>query len=102
MSATDTPHSQARKYTAPPRRRGAGATHRPDKNGRTSSGRGLRVGARLAAAVPVLTSGESRAIAGGRLSWTAGRLETSAELLVGLLNDPYSVRGVLTTSLTLP
>lgn len=61
--------------------------------------RDLRLGARLGGALAVDDSGVNRTIGAARAVWTAGRVDTSAEVQVGITGDPFSVRGVVETSL---
>jgi hypothetical protein len=58
----------------------------------------LSAGVRITGAAPI-GDGTSRLTGGVRVTWTEGRVETSFELAGGFVGDPYSVRGVLTTSL---
>ena len=58
----------------------------------------LGVGARLAGGIPVGT-GDTRVAAGGRVTWIAGSVVTSAELLGGVAGDPFGLRGMLETTL---
>ena len=58
----------------------------------------VTAGARVLGAVPV-GDGQSRVVAGARTAWTAGRVETGFEIQAGLHGDPFSIRGVLETTL---
>jgi len=57
----------------------------------------LAVGARLAGAIP-LDDGDHRLYGGVRVAWSAGRIDTAAEILGGIVGDPFGVRGVVETS----
>jgi hypothetical protein len=59
----------------------------------------LRLGVRVGGALAFSDSGTDRAIAAGRAMWTGGRLDTSAEIQVGLAGDPFNVRGIVETAL---
>jgi hypothetical protein len=61
-------------------------------------GHGLQVGGRTRGGVPVWT-GQARVIGGGRVGWGTPRISTGLELQVGLVGDPFTVRGVLDTAL---
>ena len=61
-------------------------------------GRGITAGARLLGAGPI-GDGQTRLIAGGRVMWTAGRIDTGIELQAGLVGDPFSIRAALETTL---
>jgi hypothetical protein len=60
--------------------------------------RQLRAGGRLSGAVPI-GDGATRLVAGARVLWTEGRVDTAFEIQAGLAGDPFSVRGVLETAL---
>jgi hypothetical protein len=60
--------------------------------------RSVTAGARLLGASPI-GDGQSRVVAAARTVWTTGRVETGFELQAGLHGDPFSVRGVLETTL---
>jgi hypothetical protein len=59
----------------------------------------LRVGARVAGAVALNASGTDRTIGAVRAVWKEGRVETVAELQLGLAGDPFNVRGIVETAL---
>lgn len=62
--------------------------------------RDLRIGARMSGGIPVgHIIGHERVIAAGRVAFGHGRVETAAELQVGLVGDPFNVRGVIETAL---
>jgi len=61
-------------------------------------GHGVQLGGRARGAVPIGT-GQTRAIAGGRVAWGTARITTGVELQVGLVGDPFTIRGVLDTAL---
>ncbi|MEJ7599170.1 MAG: hypothetical protein WKG01_14775 [Kofleriaceae bacterium] len=58
----------------------------------------VMTGARVMGAIPI-GDGNSRVIAAARVGWTAGRVATGFELQAGLAGDPFSVRGVVETTL---
>lgn len=58
----------------------------------------LGAGARIAGAVPI-GDGDRRLYGGVRILWSAGRVETSAEVLGGMVGSPFGVRGVIETSM---
>jgi hypothetical protein len=49
--------------------------------------------------IPVGESGIDRVIGAVRLGWGKGRIDTSAELQVGFVGDPFKVRGLVETGL---
>jgi len=61
--------------------------------------RQLRLGARIGGALALDDSGAHRTIGAARAVWTAGRVETVAEVQIGLAGDPFRVRGVVETAL---
>lgn len=62
-------------------------------------GRHLQAGAHVTGGVPVEAPGVTRAIAGVRLAWARGRVVTAATLDSGVMGDPFTLRGVVETSL---
>lgn len=54
----------------------------------------LGVGARVAGALPA-GDGDARLYGGPRLVWSEGRVDTSAEILGGMVGDPFDLRGVV-------
>jgi len=62
--------------------------------------RDLRVGARMSGGIPVgHVVGHERVIGSLRVAFGHGRVETAAEVQVGLVGDPFNVRGVVETAL---
>ena len=61
--------------------------------------RELRIGARLGGGIPLDEAGVHRIIGAVRVMWTAGRVETTAEVQGGLAGDPFTLRGVVETTL---
>jgi len=61
-------------------------------------GHGLRLGGRATGALPI-GDGQARAITGGRVAWGTPRISTGVELQVGLVGDPFTVRGIVDTAL---
>jgi hypothetical protein len=62
--------------------------------------RAITAGARLSGAVPVGESGATRVVGGVRVAWTAGKVATGLEVQAALVGDPFTVRGVLQTSVS--
>lgn len=60
--------------------------------------RQLRAGARASGAVPT-ADGTTRAAGGLRVAWMAGHVVTAATVQVGIAGDPFTLRGVVETSL---
>jgi len=67
--------------------------------GELAVARELRIGARLGGALSLEQTGVHRTIGAARAVWSAGRVDTSAEVQVGLSGDPFNVRGVVETAL---
>jgi hypothetical protein len=61
--------------------------------------RALRLGARLGGAIALENTGVHRTIGAARAIWTAGRVDTTAEVQVGIAGDPFDVRGMIETAL---
>lgn len=60
---------------------------------------GLRAGARLSGGVPVGSlPGHDRVVGTLRVAYGEGRVDTSAELQAGLEGDPFTTRGIVSTS----
>jgi hypothetical protein len=60
----------------------------------------VRVGARVSGGVPVgALPGHERVEGAVRVAWGKGRVDTAAELQAGLVGDPFTVRGVVSTAL---
>ena len=57
-------------------------------------GKAIRAGVRTNGAIAI-GSGQDRVVAGVRVVWTEGRIETAAELQTGLAGDPFTLRGLL-------
>jgi hypothetical protein len=60
---------------------------------------GVHVGARLSGAIPVGVSGDPRVIAAARAVWIRGRVQSGLELQGGVVGDPFTLRGVVQTTL---
>lgn len=61
---------------------------------------GIRGGARLSGGVPVgAIPGTDRVVGALRVAWGSGRVDTAAEMQAGLVGDPFTIRGVLSTAL---
>jgi hypothetical protein len=58
----------------------------------------VRIGGRVLGAMPIGT-GTDRLIGAGRLAWGTPRLSTSFEVQLGIVGDPFTVRGVVETAL---
>ena len=58
---------------------------------------GIRGGVRILGAVPL--DDNARVLGSARVAWRAGRVETTAELQLGIAGDPVRVRGVVTTAM---
>jgi len=67
--------------------------------GEVSVARALRLGARLGGAIALEDSGVHRTVGVARAVWTVGRVDTSAELQLGIAGDPFIARGVIETAL---
>lgn len=61
-------------------------------------GHGVQLGGRTRGAAPIGT-GTARVIGGGRVAWSTQRVSTGFELQVGLIGDPFTLRGVVDTAL---
>jgi hypothetical protein len=61
-------------------------------------GGGVRVGGRSLGGIPV-GMGLTRVTGGGRVAWATSRVSTAFELQLGVVGDPFTVRGVVETSL---
>jgi hypothetical protein len=61
--------------------------------------RAVHGGMRLAGGVPI-GNGDHRVIGALRLAWANGRFTTGGELQVGLVGDPFTLRGVVSTALS--
>ena len=57
-------------------------------------------GLRFAGGIPAGAAGDTRAQAGLRFAWHAGRVDSAAEIQMGLAGDPFTVRGVVSTALS--
>ncbi len=68
--------------------------------GELAVGSGVRAGARLSGGVPIgVLPGHERVVGTARVAWSAGRYDTAVELQAGLVGDPFTLRGVLSTAL---
>ena len=61
-------------------------------------GHGVRVGGRALGGIPI-GAGRARVIGGGRVAWGTPRISTAFELQLGFAGDPFTLRGVVETSL---
>ena len=61
-------------------------------------GGGVTVAGRAAGAV-ALGAGHARLFGGARLAWASPRLSTGVELQLGVVGDPFTLRGVVDTAL---
>jgi len=61
-------------------------------------GHGVQLGGRTRGAAP-LGTGRTRVIGGGRVAWGTSHVSTGLELQVGLVGDPFTIRGVVDTAL---
>jgi hypothetical protein len=61
-------------------------------------GAGVHVGARMLGGMAI-GAGRDRVIGGSRVGWGTDRVSTGVELQLGLVGDPFSVRGVVDTAL---
>jgi hypothetical protein len=61
---------------------------------------GVRAGPRISGGVPIAgMGGADRVIGAMRVGWGMHRVDTSAEVQVGLFGDPFNIRGVVSTAL---
>ncbi|MDB4962418.1 MAG: uncharacterized protein JWP01_2417, partial [Myxococcales bacterium] len=68
-------------------------------SGELAVAKALRLGARVGGAFALGEGGTDRTIGAVRALWSAGRVATSAELQVGLVGEPFNVRGIVETAL---
>lgn len=69
-------------------------------SGELAVGSGVHAGARLSGGVPIgVLPGHERVVAAARVAWSAGRYDTAVELQAGLVGDPFTLRGVVSTAL---
>lgn len=59
----------------------------------------LRGTVRIGGGIPVELPGHTRVIGAARLGWGSDRLETAAEIQLGIVGDPFTVRGLVETAL---
>lgn len=57
----------------------------------------ITAGLRSAGGLPTGDAGGARAIAAGRVAWRSGRVDSAFELQAGVVGDPFTVRGVVST-----
>lgn len=62
-------------------------------------GRTWRAGARVSGGVPI-GGGDNRVVGTVRLGWRDGRFATAGELQAGIAGDPFTVRGLVSTTMT--
>ncbi|MBV8759719.1 MAG: hypothetical protein JO257_20690 [Deltaproteobacteria bacterium] len=61
---------------------------------------GVRGGARFTGGVPIgAMAGTDRVIGAARIAWGSARVDTAVELQAGLVGDPFTIRGVVSTAL---
>ncbi|MBA3542044.1 MAG: hypothetical protein H0T79_20680 [Deltaproteobacteria bacterium] len=65
-----------------------------------TAARAITAGARVSGGIPVGQPGTTRVVGGVRVAWVAGNLTSAVEVQTGLLGDPFTVRGVLQTSVS--
>jgi hypothetical protein len=61
-------------------------------------GHSVRLGASAQGAIPTGSSAD-RVFGAGRVTWGTPRIETKVELQVGIMGDPFTIRGVVETAL---
>ena len=61
-------------------------------------GHGVQLGGRTAGGVPI-GGGLTRVIGGGRVAWGSSRISTALEAQLGIVGDPFTIRGVVETTL---
>lgn len=61
---------------------------------------GTSTGLHFAGGIPAGAAGDTRAQVGARFAWHAGRVESAAEIQAGLIGDPFTIRGVVSTALS--
>lgn len=57
----------------------------------------ITAGLRSAGGLPTGDGGGARAIAAGRVAWRSGRVDSAFEIQAGVVGDPFTVRGVVST-----
>jgi hypothetical protein len=62
-------------------------------------GHALRGTVHVGGGIPIALEGHQRVIGAARLGWGAHRLETAFEVQLGLVGDPFTVRGLVETAL---
>jgi hypothetical protein len=62
-------------------------------------GSGVRAGVHASGGIPFASSGHARVIGAVRVAWGTPRVDTGAELQAGLVGDPFTIRGVVETTL---
>lgn len=60
----------------------------------------VKAGARVSGGIPIDAMGGTRVIGALRVVWHAGRVDSAAEIQAGLVGDPFTVRGVVSTALS--
>lgn len=68
-------------------------------SGEVAIKRSVRAGARISGGIPIGASGTQRVVGAVVVAWGAGRFASTAELQSGLVGDPFSIRGVVSTGL---
>jgi hypothetical protein len=59
----------------------------------------VSAGVRASGGLPAGEGGSARAVVASRVAWRTGRAETGAEVGAGLVGDPFTVRGMVSTML---
>jgi hypothetical protein len=60
----------------------------------------VSTGLHIGGGIPAGVAGDNRVMAGARIAWHTGRVESAAEIQAGLAGDPFTVRGVVSTALS--
>ena len=68
--------------------------------GDVALGHAATVGVRFAGGIPAGAPGDTRAQAGLRGAWHRSQFDTAVEIQAGLVGDPFTVRGVVSTALS--
>jgi hypothetical protein len=60
----------------------------------------VTAGARASGGLPAGEGGPARSVVAGRVGWRRGRVDTTFELQAGVVGDPFTMRGVVSTALS--
>jgi hypothetical protein len=60
----------------------------------------VTAGARASGGLPAGEGGRARSIVAGRVGWRRGRVDSAFELQGGVVGDPFTIRGVVSTALS--